>query len=159
MFNAKPIPSLKSDSYKAILDDLQYLIVQSDTLVTKYSNLSALLNYYMVDINWVGFYLYDGEKLNLGPFQGFPACTTIFLGSGVCGTAASTQNTVMVDDVQSFDGHIACDMNSASEIVVPIVQNGSLIGVLDIDSPVKSRFDEVDKRFLEEIIDKLVDIL
>lgn len=149
----------KETNYQLLLEHLPYMIVKEDTTVTTLSNLSAYLNYFLDDINWVGFYLFDGSKLYLGPFQGLPACTEIKLGLGVCGTSAKNQETIVVDDVHSFEGHIACDSNSASEIVVPIIQNGSLFGVLDIDSPIPSRFDEIDQRYLEKVIDKLVDIL
>jgi GAF domain-containing protein len=159
MFETKTIPKTKPLRYEAILDDLKYLIIKKDTLMTKYANLSALLNYYLQDINWVGFYLYDGSKLTLGPFQGLPACTTIFLNAGVCGKAAHDQTTIIVKDVSKFDDHIACDMNSKSEIVVPIIKADQLVGVLDIDAPIKNRFDEVDQRYLEEIINKFIDIL
>jgi GAF domain-containing protein len=103
--------------------------------------------------------LFDGEKLTLGPFQGLPACTLIHMGSGVCGTSASTRNTLVVDNVHDFEGHIACDGASNSEIVIPIVKDEKLIGVLDIDSPSFSRFDKVDQDYLEKVVDKLVDIL
>ena len=103
--------------------------------------------------------MYDGKKLTLGPFQGLPACTEIQLGSGVCGASAKERITLIVDDVHNFPGHIACDSNSNSEIVVPIIKNDKLIGVLDIDSPIKNRFDKIDKMYLEKVIDKLIDIV
>jgi len=159
MFAAKPVPNTKEETYKVIIEDATYLLSKQDTVITTLSNVSALLNYYMQDINWVGFYLYDGEKLTLGPFQGLPACTLIHIGSGVCGKAAKEKVTVIVDDVHAFDGHIACDSNSESEIVVPIMINNTLYGVLDIDSPIKSRFDNVDKKHLEILINKLIDII
>ena len=148
----------KKENYEILLKNLEHFLYKGDTTITSYSNLSAYLNYFLEDINWVGFYLFDGEKLTLGPFQGLPACTEIKLGSGVCGNSAKDQETYVVKDVHAFEGHIACDGNSNSEIVVPMVKNGSLIGVLDIDSPIKNRFDEIDKIYLEKVIDKLVDI-
>ena len=103
-------------------------------------------------MNWVGFYLVDNGELILGPFQGHPACMHIALGSGVCGTAASQDETQVVQDVHQFPGHIACDANSQSEIVVPIHQHNEVIGVLDIDAPIKNRFDETDKQGLETVV-------
>ncbi len=149
----------KKRNYEIMLENLTHFLYDGDTSITTYSNLSAFLNYFIDDINWVGFYLFDGEKLTLGPFQGLPACTEIKLGVGVCGTSAQDQKTYRVNDVHSFPGHIACDGNSNSEIVVPIVKNNKLKGVLDIDSPVKGRFDEIDQFYLEKVINKLVDII
>lgn len=145
-------------NYKIMLENAQYYINKDDSLLTTLSNLSAYLNYFLDDINWVGFYLYDGEKLFLGPFQGLPACTIIHLGNGVCGSAAKELKTYLVDDVDAFPGHIACDGNSKSEIVVPIIKNGILKGVLDIDSPLPSRFNDIDKTYLEKLIITLVQI-
>lgn len=149
----------KEDNYQLLLETASFYINKDDKLITNLSNLSALINYFLDDINWVGFYLYDGEKLYLGPFQGLPACTEIKLGSGVCGVSAKEQVTYIVKDVNQFAGHIACDSQSASEIVLPLVKDGALIGVLDIDSPSFERFDEVDKVYLEKVINKLIDIL
>lgn len=159
MFTAVEKGKTKKENYELILQTQKYLLVASDKEVTTLSNLSALLNYFLDEINWVGFYLFDGEKLRLGPFQGLPACTEINLGSGVCGTSAKERKTYVIDDVHSFPGHIACDSASNSEIVIPIIKNNTLIGVLDIDSPIKSRFDQEDKKYLEKVIDNLVDIL
>jgi GAF domain-containing protein len=111
------------------------------------------------DLNWVGFYLYDGEKLYLGPFQGKSAVTLIDMGKGVCGTSAIKRETIVVKNVHEFEGHIACDCNSNSEIVIPIIKNDELFGVLDIDSPVINRFDENLKKDLENLVKLLVDIL
>jgi len=149
----------KTENYKIMLEHLEHFLYQGDTFITTLSNLSAYLKYFLADINWVGFYLYDGEKLTLGPFQGLPACTEIKLGVGVCGSSAEKRVTTIVKDVHSFPGHIACDSNSSSEIVVPILNKNTLIGVLDIDSPIKDRFDKIDQLYLEKVIDKLVDII
>ena len=149
----------KTTNYEIMLSHLEHFLYENDTMITSLSNLSAFLNYFLDDINWVGFYLYDGKKLYLGPFQGLPACTEIALGSGVCGNSALEQKTYVVKDVHAFEGHIACDANSNSEIVVPIIVNNALFGVLDIDSPIKNRFDEIDQFYLEKVINKLVDIL
>ena len=115
------------------------------------ANLSALLFMELADINWAGFYFLRDGQLVLGPFQGQPACVTIPLGKGVCGTAATTLATQRVADVHLFDGHIACDANSRSELVIPLVLGDELLGVLDIDSPVPGRFSERDQQLIEEI--------
>lgn len=147
------------ENYEILLSNLEYYIIKGDNLFTNLSNLSAYINYFLDDVNWVGFYLYDGEKLYLGPFQGLPACTQIAIGNGVCGTCAQTMKSVVVEDVHSFKSHIGCDSASNSEIVIPIIKNKELIGVLDIDSPSFSRFNETDRLYLEKVIGKLVDIL
>ncbi len=148
----------KQKNYEIMLSHLEYFLVSSDSFISSLSNLSAYINYFLDDINWVGFYLYDGKKLYLGPFQGLPACSEIKLGSGVCGSSAKDMKTYVVNNVQKFKGHIACDANSISEIVIPIIKNDRLLGVLDIDSPLHSRFDEIDQLYLEKVITKLVDI-
>lgn len=158
MFVNIPKSSNKEENYQILLQYLDYYIVKDDALITTLSNLSAYLNYFLDDINWVGFYLFDGEKLFLGPFQGLPACTEIKLGTGVCGHSALEQKTYVVDDVDAFPSHIACDGNSKSEIVVPIIQDQHLFGVLDIDSPIIKRFDQIDQIYLQKVIKKLVDI-
>jgi GAF domain-containing protein len=149
----------KEENYKILLEQLTYFLSNQDHPTTTLSNLSAYLNYFLDDINWVGFYLYNGQDLFLGPFQGLPACTLIKMGSGVCGTSGQSQKTLVVKDVHQFEGHIACDGDSNSEIVVPIIKDNALYGVLDIDSPIKNRFDEIDQLYLEKVIAKLVDIL
>lgn len=149
----------KKKNYEILLNNVGFYLSDADSLITNLSNLSAYLNYFLDNINWVGFYLFDGEKLSLGPFQGLPACTQIKMGVGVCGKSANDRATVIVEDVNLFPSHIACDSDSMSEIVVPIIINNVLIGVLDIDSPTISRFDTIDKEYLEKVIDKLVDIL
>lgn len=113
------------------------------------SNASALLNQFLDDINWCGFYLYKEDELLLGPFQGLPACVHIAIGRGVCGTAAKSMETQLVTDVHSFAGHIACDAATNSEIVVPLSKDGALYGVLDIDSPTTGRFTNTDKEGIE----------
>jgi GAF domain-containing protein len=160
MFTTMPKGTTKEATYAILLEHLDGLLVREDSLITSLSNLSAYLNYFLDDINWVGFYLYDGESLFLGPFQGLPACTRIAMGSGVCGTAASTRTPQVVADVDAFDGHIACDATSKSELVIPIVtKGGTLKGVLDIDSPTVGRFDAVDLSYLSQVVDKLIDIV
>ena len=142
--NAMDYETLKKE-IKALIDGVPYEIANL-------ANVSAALWQAMENINWVGFYLMNGEKLVLGPFQGKPACIEIPHGRGVCGTAAQEKRTVLVEDVHQFPGHIACDSASNSEIVVPILKNGAVYGVLDIDSPHFSRFTAEDQRGLEEIV-------
>lgn len=120
--------------------------------VSNLSNASALLNQFLDNINWCGFYLVKDDELLLGPFQGLPACVHIPIGKGVCGNAAQSKQTVIVEDVHTFTGHIACDSASQSEIVVPIIVNGTLYGVLDIDSPIKGRFSQQDWAGLEQFV-------
>lgn len=132
--------------------NLKALLDKEDWLITSLSNASALLNEYLDDINWVGFYLMQEGDLVLGPFQGKSACVRIKVGRGVCGTAVSEDKTQLVPDVHKFPGHIACDSASNSEIVVPIHHNGEVVGVLDIDSPSFNRFSEEDKANLEESV-------
>ncbi|RIM76411.1 GAF domain-containing protein, partial [Staphylococcus xylosus] len=128
------------------------LIEDESNLIAILSNVSALLNDSLDQVNWVGFYLIENNELILGPFQGHPACVHIAIGSGVCGTAVAQDETQLVADVHAFPGHIACDANSKSEIVVPIHQNQQIIGVLDIDAPITNRFSEADKIALENIV-------
>ena len=116
------------------------------------ANFAALAWGALADVNWCGFYFFDGRELVVGPFQGKPACVRIALGRGVCGTAAQTCETQLVADVHAFPGHIACDAASASEIVVPVVHDGRLIGVLDLDSPRPARFDSADQQGLEALV-------
>lgn len=137
--------------YKLTLRQLNELVKGESNLIANLANISALLNQVLPDINWAGFYIWEqsSSQLVLGPFQGQPACLRIPYGKGVCGTAAEKQKTVLVDDVHAFPGHIACDSRSRSEIVVPLFRDGRLLGVLDIDSPLKSRFSAADAEFLE----------
>lgn len=127
--------------------------------VTILSNAAALLWDSLKDINWAGFYLFRGSRLELGPFQGKPACTVIEIGKGVCGTAVAEDRTQLVKNVHEFPGHIACDSASNSEIVVPVHAGRKIYGVLDIDSPILARFDEEDKAGLEEFVRILESIL
>lgn len=120
--------------------------------IANMANLAALIWQFLPNLNWAGFYRMVGDELVLGPFMGKPACIRIPLGRGVCGTAAATRETQLVEDVHAFPGHIACDAASASEIVVPIMHEGQLIGVLDLDSPVPARFDADDARAMETLV-------
>jgi len=155
MFQAIPYEGNRSSSFTTVLEQLKALIHDEPNSIANLANASSLLNQFMKDINWVGFYLYDGKELVLGPFQGLPACIRIPLNRGVCGAAASERRTIMVDDVHAFPGHIACDGATNSEIVVPIIKDGELYGVLDIDSPLKSRFDTEEQQFLEQFVEIL----
>lgn len=138
--------------YTTIIKQARSLISGVPHLVANLANISALLYTAIEDINWVGFYLSEGDKLILGPFQGNPACVEIPYGKGVCGTAAATDSALLVSDVHAFPGHIACDSASRSEIVIPFHHNGKVIGVLDIDSPSLSRFSEKDRDYLEDLV-------
>ncbi|ALU44961.1 GAF domain-containing protein [Pseudoalteromonas rubra] len=143
----------KKKFYDTLSLQAQALIGDEHNYIANMANLSALLFTSMEDINWAGFYLLDGtDELVLGPFQGNPACIRIPLGKGVCGTAAAELTTQLVEDVHSFDGHIACDAASNSEIVIPVIRNGELFAVLDIDSPSLARFDDEDKMGLEALV-------
>ena len=120
------------------------------------ANVSALLKQHLPDINWVGFYLACGDELLLSSFQGLPACTRIKFGKGVCGTSAASRASVLVPDVDQFPGHIVCDGASRSEVVIPLILQNQVIGVLDVDSPLLSRFDSVDQKGLEGVVDILI---
>jgi len=130
--------------YVSVAASLESLLASEADGIAQLANASALLAHHIGRTNWVGFYLLRKGELVVGPFQGKPACTRIKLGRGVCGTAAQTQKTIVVDDVESFPGHIACDAASKSEIVVPLFSGAELVGVLDMDSPEASRFGEAD---------------
>lgn len=148
-------PADKAEMYGLLKKQLSALMEGETHPLPHLSNMAALLNGALSDINWVGFYLMTDGDLLLGPFQGKPACIRIPVGKGVCGTAAAQNMTQMVEDVHQFPGHIACDSASNSEIVVPIRVNGTIVGVLDIDSPRFSRFDMQDKQGLEEMVNIL----
>ena len=147
----------EEERYRLLTSQLKSLLTKNDNLISNLSNCTAVIKEVFGKVSWVGFYLFDGEKLYLGPFQGKVACTTIEMGKGVCGTAASRKESIIVTDVHKFPGHIACDSGSRSEIVVPILRRESLIGVLDLDSYDFNSFDETDKKYLEEICKFLSD--
>ena len=142
--------------HRDLLEQARALLQGERDFTANAANLSALLFHALPDLNWAGFYWMKGGELVLGPFQGKPACVRIALGKGVCGTAARDRRTIVVPDVDAFPGHIACDSASRSEVVVPVVAAGKVIGVLDLDSPSKNRFDDVDARGLEAIVDAFV---
>ncbi len=136
----------------ALLDSQLVALLDGETdALASASNFVGLLYNALEDVNWLGIYVLRGDELVLGPFQGKPACVHIALGDGVCGTAASTLETQRVEDVHTFPGHIVCDADSRSELVVPLIVNGEMIGVLDIDSPSLARFSEADQAGIEKI--------
>ena len=146
-------------NYKIMIAQLEALSESSKNYIPLLSNASALINESMKDLNWAGFYLVKDGALLLGPFQGKTACVNIAKGKGVCGTAFKKDETQLVRNVHEFPGHIACDAASNAEIVVPIHQNGEVIAVLDIDSPLLERFDETDKEGLEAFVKKLEELI
>jgi len=156
MFNKINYSQDRDKAYQTLLMQAQGLIEPDLPLNSNLANISALLNQFFDQVNWVGFYLYDGNQLILGPFQGLPACTRITLDKGVCGAAGKTQTTQLVADVHAFPGHIACDGASQSEIVVPLVKEGVLYGVLDIDAPILDRFDNIDQKYLEKLCNEVL---
>ena len=161
MHTPTELPAEKSAAYDELALSLRALLEGERDLVANTDNMDALLFWSLRDLNWAGFYLVEPERgdLLLGPFQGKPACVRIPIGRGVCGTAAARRETVVVPDVHAFPGHIACDSASNSEVVVPIIRDGKLLGVLDFDSPVHARFDEADAHGLEALVRILVESL
>lgn len=143
---------IKNTNYDLLQKQLISLIEDESNLIAILSNTSALLNDHLDQVNWVGFYLIENNELILGPFQGHPACVHIQIGKGVCGTAVSNNETQVVKDVHQFPGHIACDANSNSEIVIPIHKANEIIGVLDIDASIKNRFNNEDRKELEKVV-------
>ena len=148
-FIAPALEGAKSEQYRQLNQQLAALIGDERDFIANAANMAALLFHQLADLNWAGFYLVKNGELVLGPFQGKPACIRIALGRGVCGTAAASGETQVVADVHAFPGHIACDADSRSEIVVPLIRDGTVIGVLDLDSPKPGHFDEDDKAGLE----------
>jgi GAF domain-containing protein len=152
--------ALRSDSagttaglHSELIQQARALLEGERDFTANAANLAALIFHTLPDLNWAGFYWMKAGELVLGPFQGKPACVRIALGKGVCGTAAHERRTIVVADVNEFPGHIACDSASNSEVVVPVIHQGKLIGVLDLDSPLKRRFDESDARALEQVVE------
>jgi len=141
----------KSELYANLQIQLRSLLEGERDFIANAANFSSLLYHSLADLNWAGLYLHRGGELVLGPFQGQPACVRIAIGKGVCGTAAEQRQTILVDNVHDFPGHIACDSASNSEIVVPLIAHAKLLGVLDLDSPAVARFDDEDARGLNEL--------
>jgi len=152
-----PVPG-KQRLYAELAQQLAALIEGEGYLIANAANMAALIYHGLPDLNWAGFYFAQGEReLVLGPFQGKPACMRIPWGQGVCGAAAARRETIAVPDVHEFPGHIACDPDSRSELVVPLIKDGRLLGVLDLDSPVRGRFDEEDRAGVERLVDVFLD--
>ena len=146
-------------NYEVILSHVKSLIADESDLVANMANISAILFTHMQGVNWAGFYFVKDNQLVLGPFQGQPACIRIPMGKGVCGTAALSKQTQIIKDVHQFEGHIACDVNSRSEIVIPIIKNDKVLAVLDIDSPDLDTFSKLDADCLIKVVNILVDTL
>lgn len=151
MFETAALTGSKAEQYAELATQARGLLAGERDRTANAANLGALVFHALPDLNWVGFYFFDGHELVVGPFQGHPACVRIALGRGVCGTAAQTRQTQRVADVDAFPGHIPCDSASRSELVVPLYEGDTLVGVFDLDSPVLERFDAEDQRGLESL--------
>ena len=151
MFTAASLSGDKPQQYAQLAEQARALLHGERDRIANAANLSALVYHALPQLNWVGFYFFDGTELVVGPFQGLPACVRIPLDRGVCGKAASSRQTQRIEDVHAFPGHIACDAASRSELVVPLVDRGELVGVFDLDSPEPGRFDVEDQEGLEAI--------
>jgi GAF domain-containing protein len=156
MFTTSTLSGSKPEQYAQLLEQARALLHGERDRIANAANLSALVYHALPELNWVGFYFFDGTELVVGPFQGLPACVRIPLDKGVCGAAARTRTTQRIEDVHAFPGHIACDSASRSELVVPLVLDGELIGVFDLDSPVRGRFGVEDQAGLEAIAQAFV---
>ena len=159
MFTASTLSGNKPEQYRQLAEQARALLHGERDRIANAANLSALVYHALPELNWVGFYFFDGIELVVGPFQGLPACVRIPLTQGVCGAAARTRSTQRIEDVHAFPGHIACDAASQSELVVPLVHEGALVGVFDLDSPVRARFDVEDQEGLETIARLFVESL
>ncbi len=156
-FQIEKKEAAKAELYAELARQLRSLLADERDFIANAANLASLLFYSLPDVNWAGFYLSKGDELVLGPFQGKPACVRIAIGKGVCGTAAEQRQTILVPNVHDFPGHIACDSESNSEIVVPLIKHERLIGVLDLDSQAFNRFDDEDARGLNELAEIFID--
>lgn len=152
MFKYINLPNTKSETYKMLMQTLDALLEGTNDDIAVLSNSASLIKYFLKDVSWVGFYLFKQNQLILGPFQGFPACTNIAVGSGVCGSSFEEDKTILVRDVNAHPNHIACDANTQSEIVIPVHKNNSLYGVLDLDSFKLARFTKTDQSYLEKLV-------
>ncbi len=152
-----PKADSKRELYEELMAQVRSLLDGELDLIANAANLSSFLYHSLPDLNWAGFYFQKNNQLVLGPFQGKPACVRINIGDGVCGTAALQRQTIIVDNVHEFPGHIACDSASNSEIVVPIIKDDRFIGVLDLDSPSLARFDDEDAQGLNDLVEIFVD--
>lgn len=152
MFQARAIENVsKAELYRELCRQLEALLAGERDAIANSANAAALLYHTLPEVNWVGFYFLRGNELVLGPFQGRPACVRIPTGTGVCGAAVAGRKPVLVEDVLAFPGHIACDTASRSELVVPLIARGNILGVLDLDSPSPARFDREDQTGIERI--------
>jgi GAF domain-containing protein len=155
MFDASQRPEgTKAEIYAELERQLSGLFEGERDAIANAANMAALIGWGLADLNWAGFYIVRGGELVLGPFVGKPACVRIAFGRGVCGAAAATRETQLVPDVHDFPGHIACDAASRSELVVPLIRHGLVVGVLDLDSPLPSRFDEADRSACERLVQR-----
>lgn len=159
MFTSSSLTGSKPEQYGQLLAQARALVHGESDRIANAANLSALVYHALPELNWAGFYFFDGTELVVGPFQGLPACVRIPLSKGVCGAAASTRTTQRIEDVDAFPGHIACDSASRSELVVPLFKGDTLIGVFDLDSPVLARFDADDQAGLEAIAAVFIEAL
>lgn len=146
----------KTNDYGLLLKQVEALISDEPDYIANMANVASFVYHMISDLNWTGFYLLKEDDLVLGPFNGLPACTRIRLGKGVCGTAASRKQVLNVDDVHLFEGHIACDSASESELVIPVIVHGKVIAVMDIDSSIKNRFDLDLEEFMIEVVNLLI---
>ncbi len=159
MFTSSALSGSKPEQYAQLLAQARALMHGERDRIANAANLSALIYHSLADVNWAGFYFFDGKELVVGPFQGLPACIRIPLSKGVCGAAASSGHSQRIDDVDAFPGHIPCDSASRSELVVPLFSGAELIGVLDLDSPKPGRFDTEDQAGMEAIAQAWLDTL
>lgn len=156
-YNTSNNENLK-ESYEIMLSAIKNEIEYEKDFIANLSNVSSIIMTLMQNINWVGFYIMKNEELVVGPFQGKPACTRIKVGKGVCGNAVLTKRTQRVYNIHEFPGHIACDSDSNSEIVIPIIINNNVVGVLDIDSPTVGRFTELEEKYLTDCVTEIREI-
>jgi GAF domain-containing protein len=157
MFAVKEVSGSKAEIYEELERQVRGLLSGERDLIANSANVASLIWHTVPDLNWAGFYFMKGGVLVLGPFQGKPACVRIAVGKGVCGTAVARRETMLVEDVHAFPGHIACDSASNSELVVPLVKGGQVYGVLDLDSPKFARFDAEDRRAFEALVAAFVE--
>lgn len=155
-FHGTRVEGDKRDVYEELFRQAKGLFDGERHRIANAANLSALIAFHLEGLNWSGLYFLEGRELVLGPFQGKPACVRIGVGKGVCGTAVAQRSSMLVPDVHAFPGHIACDDASQSELVVPLLKDGVVLGVIDLDSPRKSRFDEIDRAGVERLADLYV---
>jgi GAF domain-containing protein len=156
MFELPTSTAHEEEHRRNVLRSIEHMTAGEHDLIANCANVASVLYHSLDAVNWAGFYLFDGTELVLGPFHGKPACIRIAIGRGVCGTSAAEKRTVVVPDVEVFPGHIACDAASRSEVVVPMIRAGVLVGVLDVDSPVADRFSQNDVALLEAVVNVLM---